>query len=151
MVGAVVVSAVVREATAPKAWGVWQPVPDQITRRLGRRGRMPSAHGQAAASIGLRRLTRCYACHAWHCGAYASDVVSRLWTLGSGTLRARVLRLQVAGTGRPSAGFVASTARLIRVIRTAALTATYYGHHGPERQPRDADGQLTPAHHGRTT
>src|SRR6266566_9222692 len=54
-----------------------------------------------------------------HRGVYASDCGVASLTLASGTLRARALRLQVAGTGRPSAGFVASTAGWIGYIRTA--------------------------------
>jgi hypothetical protein len=60
-----------------------------------------------------------------------------------------VLRLQVAGTRRPSAGFVASTADWIGYIRTAGWSGQDPGQHGPEHQPRGTDGQLTPAHHGR--
>jgi hypothetical protein len=80
---------------------------------------------------------------------YASDSGDASLTLASGTLRARALRLQMTGTGRPSASFVASTAAWIGYIRTLGWPGQDPGQHGPEHQPRGTDRQLCPAHHGR--
>jgi hypothetical protein len=78
-----------------------------------------------------------------------SDRQSRWLTPPSGTDRARALRLQITGTGRPAASFAARTAARTGYLPGVGWHGQYPGHHSSEHQTRGTDSHLAPAHHGR--